>query len=32
MRKFIMSLFVTAFVLALSIAPVLADSIGPTGR
>jgi hypothetical protein len=32
MRKFIMSLFVTAFVLALSIAPVLADTIGPTGR
>ena len=30
MRKFIMSLLVTAFVLALSIAPVLADSIGPT--
>jgi len=30
MRKFIMSLFVTAFVLALSIAPVLAGSIGPT--
>jgi hypothetical protein len=32
MRKFIMSLFVTAFVPALSIAPVLADTIGPTGR
>jgi hypothetical protein len=32
MRKFIMSLFVTAFVLALSIAPVLADTIGPTPR
>ena len=32
MRKFIVSLFVTAFVLALSIAPVLADTIGPTGR
>jgi hypothetical protein len=30
MRKFIVSLFVTAFVLALSIAPVLAGSIGPT--
>lgn len=32
MRKFIVSLFVTVFVLALSIAPVLADTIGPTGR
>jgi hypothetical protein len=32
MRKFIVSLFVTAFVLALSIAPVLADSIGPTPK
>jgi hypothetical protein len=30
MRKFFLSLFATAFVLALSIAPVLADSIGPT--
>ena len=30
MRKFIVSLFVAMFVLALSIAPVLADSIGPT--
>lgn len=32
MRKFIVSLFFTAFVLALSIAPVLADSIGPTPK
>jgi hypothetical protein len=32
MRKFIMSMFVTMFVLAMSIAPVLADSIGPTPK
>jgi hypothetical protein len=32
MRKFIVSFLVTAFVFALSVAPVLADSIGPTGR
>ena len=30
MRKFLVSLLVTAFVLALSIAPVLAAPIGPT--
>jgi hypothetical protein len=30
MRKLMLSVFVTAFVLALSIAPVLAGSIGPT--
>ena len=32
MRKYIMSLFVTMFVLAMSIAPVLADTIGPTPK
>ena len=32
MRKFIMSMLVTVFVLAMSIAPVLADSIGPTPK
>jgi hypothetical protein len=32
MRKFIMSILVTAFVLAMSIAPVLADTIGPTPK
>jgi hypothetical protein len=32
MRKFLMSMLVTAFVLAMSIAPVLADSIGPTPK
>jgi hypothetical protein len=32
MRKFIMSLWLTMFGLALTIAPVLADSIGPTPK
>lgn len=32
MRKFIVALWLTAFGLALTIAPVLADSIGPTPR
>lgn len=32
MRKFIVSLWLTAFVLALTVAPALADSIGPTAR
>lgn len=32
MRKFIVSIWLAVFVLALSIAPVLADSIGPTAR
>ena len=32
MRKFTLSLLMTLFVLAMTIAPVLADSIGPTGR
>jgi hypothetical protein len=30
MRKLFLSFLLTAFVLALSIAPALADSIGPT--
>lgn len=30
MRKLFLSLFLTALVLVLSVAPVLADSIGPT--
>lgn len=30
MRKLILSLIVSVFVLAVSIAPVLADSVGPT--
>jgi hypothetical protein len=32
MRKFLLSLFGTAFMLALSIAPVLAETIGPTPK
>jgi hypothetical protein len=32
MRKFLFSLVMTAFVLAMTIAPVLADTIGPTPR
>jgi hypothetical protein len=32
MRKFMVSVWLTVLALALTIGPVLADSIGPTGR